>query len=139
LKSEKIILYADGGARGNPGPAGAGAYLEDAAGVCLAKVHQYLGETTNNVAEYSALILGLKRALTFKPQYLVVKLDSQLVVRQLEGAYQVKQPHLKKLYSEVMGLLEKFPKIEIQHIPREENSEADLLANQAMDEGPSGP
>jgi ribonuclease HI len=131
---KQLILYADGGARGNPGPAGAGACLEDGEGRVVAKIHKYLGKTTNNVAEYSALLLGLHEALKHHPHSLKIRLDSQLVVRQLEGSYQVKQPHLKELYQEVRTLLEKFPHYEIEHIPREQNELADELANQAMDE-----
>ena len=132
---KQLILYADGGARGNPGPAGAGACLEDEKGHIVAKLHKYLGETTNNVAEYSALLLGLREALKHRPTLLKIRLDSQLIVRQLDGSYQVKQPHLKELYQEVRTLLEKFPHYEIEHIPREENEQADELANRAMDEG----
>lgn len=135
MSSKKIILYADGGARGNPGPAGAGAYLEDETGKCVAKISRYLGETTNNVAEYSALILGLEEAFKRGSTEVLIRLDSQLIVRQIEGAYQVKQPHLKELHEQALSLLEKFSRYRIEHIPREENSEADDLANQAMDEG----
>jgi len=134
LNLDFVILYADGGSRGNPGPAGAGAYLVDPEGNCLAEVHRFLGSTTNNVAEYSALILGLHEAAKFQPKKLLVRLDSQLIVRQLEGAYRVKQPHLQKLYAEAKALLEKFPNFTVEHIPREENTEADRLANEAMDE-----
>lgn len=129
-----LILYADGGARGNPGPAGAGACLEDKEGRHVSEAYRYLGETTNNVAEYSALILGLKEALKHRPKKLLIRLDSQLVVRQLEGSYRVKQPHLLELFHQVQNLLGKFPQYEIEHIPREKNERADRLANQAMDE-----
>jgi ribonuclease HI len=131
----RLILYADGGARGNPGPAGAGACLEDGEGHVIAEVCEYLGETTNNVAEYSALRLGLQEALKHRPASLKIRLDSQLIVRQLDGSYQVKQPHLQELHREVRALLEKFPHYEIEHIPREQNERADRLANQAMDQG----
>jgi ribonuclease HI len=128
------ILYADGGARGNPGPAGAGACLEDGEGNIIAEVYEYLGETTNNVAEYSALRLGLQEALKHRPAKLKIRLDSQLVVRQLDGSYRVKQPHLQELHREVSALLQRFPHYELEHIPREQNERADRLANQAMDE-----
>lgn len=131
-----LILYADGGARGNPGPAGAGAYLTDGQGQCVGEIQKYLGETTNNVAEYSALILGLEAAQKHRPEKLSVYMDSQLVIRQLQGEYQVKQPHLKELHQKALTLLDAFPEVELKYIPREENHEADRLANAAMDEGP---
>ena len=130
----RFILYADGGARGNPGPAGAGAYLEDEAGKPLARVYKYLGETTNNVAEYSALYFGLKEAIRHKAKHLLIRMDSQLVVRQIQGSYRVREPHLLKLYEKVMERLAQVPKYEIEHIPREENEEADRLSNLAIDE-----
>jgi len=134
LSKSKLTLYADGGSRGNPGPAGAGAYLEDDEGNSVAEVYQYLGEATNNVAEYKALLLGLQEANKHHPAELMIRLDSQLIVRQLEGIYQVKQPHLRELYEEVLNLLQHFPKYDVKHIPREQNEKADQLANQAMDE-----
>lgn len=134
MKSEKLILYADGGSRGNPGPSGAGAYLEDESGTPVARVYKYLGETTNNVAEYSALIFGLKEALRQKTKKLLIRMDSQLVVRQVEGKYRVKEPTLIKLHRQAMELLEQLPAYSIEHIPREENAEADKLANLAIDD-----
>ncbi|MDX1386710.1 MAG: ribonuclease HI family protein [bacterium] len=130
-----LILYADGGARGNPGPAGAGAYLTDGEGRCLGEIQKFLGETTNNVAEYSALILGLEAAQKHRPKKIRIFMDSQLVIRQLEGEYQVKQPHLKELHQRALTLLDAFPEVELKYIPREENHEADRLANEAMDGG----
>jgi ribonuclease HI len=131
-----LILYADGGARGNPGPAGAGAFLTDRQGQCLEEIQKFLGETTNNVAEYSALIIGLEAAQRHHPDRLKVYMDSQLVIRQLQGEYKVKQPHLKELHQKALTLLGAFPEVELKYIPREENYEADRLANAAMDEGP---
>jgi ribonuclease HI len=129
-----LILYADGGSRGNPGPAGAGVYLTDLEGAALDQEHRYLGEATNNVAEYSALILGLEVARPHQPERLIVRMDSQLVIRQLLGEYKVKQAHLKPLFNQARELLASFPTVALEYIPREENSEADALANQAMDE-----
>jgi ribonuclease HI len=129
----RFILYADGGARGNPGPAGAGAYLEDETGKPVARVYKYLGETTNNVAEYSALFFGLKEALRHQVTNLLIRMDSQLVVRQIQGSYRVKEPHLLKLYEKVMAQLAQIPEYEIEHIPREQNEEADRLSNLAID------
>ncbi len=129
-----LILYADGGSRGNPGPAGAGAYLSDPQGNPVAELKQYLGETTNNVAEYSALILGLKHAAALSVPKIWIRMDSQLVVRQIEGAYRVKQAHLQVLHREALTLLKKFTAFKIEYIPREKNQQADRLANEAMDE-----
>ncbi len=129
-----VILYADGGARGNPGPAGAGAVLTDRSGKILARLHRYLGEATNNTAEYSALILGLEEASRLAVKKIVIRLDSELIVRQLEGRYRVKQPHLQILHQQARNLLQRFEKVAVQHIPREKNFEADRLANLAMDE-----
>jgi ribonuclease HI len=134
LSHKRWTLFADGGARGNPGPAGAGAYLEDETGKPAARIYKYLGETTNNVAEYSALYFGLKEALRQKVPKLLIRMDSQLVVRQIQGSYRVKEPHLVKLYGKVMELLEQIPAYEIEHIPREKNKEADRLSNVAIDE-----
>jgi ribonuclease HI len=133
LNPKKIILYADGGARGNPGPAGAGAYLEDDEGIPVARIYKYIGETTNNVAEYSALIFGLKEAIRRKIKNLLIRMDSQLVVRQIEGIYKVKEPTLIKLHKKAKALLEEIPTYSIEHIPREKNEAADELANLAID------
>lgn len=134
MKPNTLILYADGGSRGNPGPAGAGVYLTDLEGTALGQENRYLGEATNNVAEYSALILGLEAARSHRPERLIVRMDSQLVIRQLLGEYKVKQEHLKPLFAQARELLKAFPTVALEYIPREENSEADALANQAMDE-----
>ncbi|HCU24459.1 MAG TPA: ribonuclease H [Deltaproteobacteria bacterium] len=133
LRGKHLILYADGGARGNPGPAGAGAYLEDESGRAVARIYKYLGETTNNVAEYSALIFGLKEAQRRSAETVAIRMDSQLVVRQVLGEYKVKEPRLQKLHQQVSALLEGFGSFRIEHIPREENQEADKLANLAID------
>jgi ribonuclease HI len=126
-------LYTDGAARGNPGPAGAGAVIVSPAGQIVAKVGKYLGETTNNVAEYSGLIIGLKRAKAMGLRELEVLADSELLVRQLKGEYQVKADHLRPLYEEARTLLAGFPDVELRHIPREENQQADDMSNRAID------
>ena len=134
-------IYTDGGARGNPGPAGAGAVIYDAKGTERARVSEYLGHRTNNWAEYEALRLALEALLTLIPEdkraeaEVVVKLDSQLIERQLKGAYRVKEPALKEQYKKVDALRANFPRIDFLHIPREENTRADALANEAMDRG----
>ncbi len=126
-------LQVDGGSRGNPGPAGAGAVLFDPAGEKKGEVSQYLGETTNNVAEYQALLLGLKMALDLGVKNLEIFADSQLVVQQLKGAYQVKTPHLLPLWREARQTLQKFQACAISHFDRSNNCEADRLARQAID------
>jgi len=126
-------LYTDGAARGNPGPAGAGAVIISPNGHIVAKVGKYLGETTNNVAEYTGLIMGLKRAKAMGLRELEVFADSELVVKQLNGEYQVKADHLRPLFEEAQALLKGFPEIEVRHISREENTQADEMSNRAID------
>lgn len=133
MSEQPFILYADGGARGNPGPAGAGVCLFDSEGKTVASLGKYLGETTNNVAEYSALLLGLGYAIKNGIRRLRICMDSQLVVRQIEGLYRVKEPHLRRLYEEALDLLKKLELYQIEHIPRAQNHEADRLANLAID------
>jgi ribonuclease HI len=127
-------LFVDGAARGNPGPAGAGAVLFDPSGKKVAQDNRYLGETTNNVAEYQALLLGLELALNLGAKNLHVSADSLLVVQQLKGAYQVKAPHLSPLWQQVRKTLQKFDACAISHVDRSLNHEADRLANQAIDQ-----
>lgn len=134
-----LVLFADGGSRGNPGPAGAGAVLVDSAGRQVATWHRYLGHATNNVAEYQALIMGLEGVLDLGATELAVRLDSELLVRQINGAYQVKSPQLKPLYQQARALAGRFARISFQHIPREQNVVADRLANLAMDNPVPGP
>jgi ribonuclease HI len=127
-------LYCDGAARGNPGPAGAGAVIVNPAGHIVAKVGKFLGDETNNVAEYMGLILGLKRAKAMGIKELEVLADSELVVKQVNGQYAVKAEHLQPLHAEAVALLKAFDQIEIRHIPREENGQADAMSNRAIDE-----
>ena len=129
-----MILYADGGSRGNPGPAASGAYLTDSEDNPVARVYKYIGETTNNVAEYSSLIFGLKEAIRRGAKSILIRMDSQLVVRQIEGKYRVKEPTLQKLHAQAMELLKNFQKFDLEHIPREQNDEADRLVNLALDQ-----
>jgi ribonuclease HI len=135
-------LYADGGARGNPGRAGAGAVAFDSIGKRVIEVSDYLGETTNNVAEYEAIIRGLKKLRDsfdegyFDHRGVIVRMDSELVIKQLRGEYKVKHPNLVHRYFEVKNLFARsFPHISFEHVPREENTDADELANRAMDRG----
>lgn len=127
------VVRTDGGARGNPGPAGAGFVIESG-GVTVCSAGRFLGICTNNVAEYKALIWGLENALELGFDEVSVKADSELLVRQVQGAYKVKNAGLKPLFLEVLALVRRFSRFEIEHVRREANTEADLLANLAMDE-----
>lgn len=134
----KITIYTDGGARNNPGPAGVGVVIIDADGKILKEVSKYLGERTNNWAEYEAVIFGFEtaKALGLKGKEIEFKLDSQLVQQQLMGVYQIKESSLFEQFIKVHNFQVKdFPNVIFTHIPREENSEADRLANEAMDNG----
>jgi ribonuclease HI len=128
-----LFLYVDGACSGNPGPCGSAAILKDAEGTTLLERARAFGPATNNVAEYQAVILGLELAAELKPERLTIRSDSELLVRQLAGEYKVKAPHLKPLYRQVMRLLEPFESVEIEHIPREKNTEADKLSKKAVE------
>ena len=127
-----MILYTDGAARGNPGPAGLGVVVADSDGKTLAEVATYLGKATNNQAEYQALIAGLEKALALGATAVAIRSDSELMVRQLNGAYKVRNEGIKPLYAKAVGLLSRFAQYTIDHIPRELNSRADALANRAI-------
>lgn len=136
--AKRVVIYLDGGARGNPGPAGTGYLIFDEEGRLLAKEGRYIGFTTNNVAEYTALVQALDRARGFEAQEIAIRSDSELVVRQLNRSYKVKDKKLKPLHEQVRILLYPYSKVEIQHVPREENREADELVNRAIDEALQG-
>ena len=127
------VAYIDGGSRGNPGVAGYGVHIVDEQGKTLADISKGLGVKTNNAAEYSALIAALKFARSKHCQKLKVMADSQLLVRQINGEYRIKSPDLKVLFREAQSLITGFKSFSVHHIPREENKEADRLANLAMD------
>ncbi|MFZ5448092.1 MAG: ribonuclease HI family protein [Thermodesulfobacteriota bacterium] len=127
-------LYCDGASRGNPGQAGAGVVLIDALGDIRVQHGEYLGQATNNVAEYQALILGLKMARNLGVKKLQAFADSELLVRQLKGVYRVKAPHLQPLYEAAQQALKEFETFEISHVPRNLNHLADRLANAAIDQ-----
>jgi len=129
----KAVLYADGGSRGNPGPAAYGAVLFDANGETLREISDFLGVSTNNVAEWSGLIAGLEAALELGVDELEVRLDSELVVRQLSGVYRVKQAHLIPLHAKAKSLLRRFSHSRVAHVRRALNKEADKLVNQVLD------
>ncbi len=130
----RALLYADGAARGNPGPAGSGAVLLDERGAPLAELALSLGHATNNVAEYNALILGLEEARRRGVDEIDVRMDSLLVVRQMQGLWRIKHPGLRPLALRAGALLAGFRRCTIEHVPREQNALADALANRAIDE-----
>lgn len=126
-------LRTDGGARGNPGPAGAGFVLEDASGAVVRSGGRFLGVATNNVAEYEALVWGLRTALDHGVARIEVRADSELVVRQVNGHYKVKNAGLVPLHRTACELLKRFGSTRVVHVRRDENAAADELANRAMD------
>jgi ribonuclease HI len=130
-----ITAYCDGGARGNPGPAGYGAVVQDAAGAKLAELSEFLGIQTNNFAEYSGLLAVLDYALKQGHARLRVVSDSELMVRQIQGRYQVKSPGLRPLYEQARKRIAQLERFEITHALRHKNKDADRLANDAMDRG----
>jgi len=129
----KATLFADGGSRGNPGPSAYGAVVVDEDGTVVREISAYLGTSTNNVAEWSGLIAGLEAALEMGVDDIDVRLDSELVVRQLSGAYRVKQSHLLPLHAKAKTLLRRFARSDVAHVRREQNKEADALVNQVLD------
>ena len=130
----RATLYADGGARGNPGPAGSGAVLLDEQGEVIAELRRSLGHATNNVAEYTGLIIGLEEALKRGIDQLDVRMDSLLVVQQMNGRWKIKHPGLKPLALRAGELLARFPYRTIEHVPRELNTLADAQVNRAIDD-----
>ncbi len=133
-----FALYTDGASRGNPGEAGAGVVILDGQGNELAARGFYLGQCSNNVAEYKALIYGLREAVKLGLRQLDIFLDSQLIVRQIQGQYQVKSPGLKPLFAEVRRLLAGLASFTVNHVPRHENRRADELANRGIDNKTTG-
>lgn len=131
----RYVLYTDGASRGNPGPAAIGAvlYRDDGGLDEVGRVSEAIGIETNNVAEYRAVIAGIEMALRHDPETLVLRADSELLVRQLAGAYRVKAAHLRPLYERVRALLDSIPTVRVEHVPRERNRVADGLANEALD------
>ncbi len=131
---DDYFLYTDGASRGNPGEAGAGAVILDKDGNVVREVTEYLGEKTNNTAEYRALILGLMEVLRLGGSKVRIFSDSELIVKQVNGVYNVRNQGLKVLYNNVKELLENFVRYDIRYISREKNRHADRLANKAIDE-----
>lgn len=128
------MLWTDGAARGNPGPAGIGAILKSPSGEVLYTASEFLGHTTNNVAEYKAVLLGLSGALARGLQRIEVRADSELLIKQLKGEYRVKSAGLRPLFDEARRLIARFESVKLTHIRRELNGEADRLANQGIDQ-----
>ena len=134
-----MIVYCDGAARGNPGPAGIGAVVVDPKGRRLAEVSSGIGVATNNVAEYRAAIEGLRRAQTLGARSVTLRSDSRLLIEQLSGRFRVKNPTLVRLHGEVRAVLSGFGAVSFEHVPREFNKDADKLANRGVDDWLAGP
>jgi ribonuclease HI len=130
----RIRVYSDGAARGNPGPAGAGAVLVEPSGEVVDRLGKFLGTQTNNYAEYQGLLIGLTRAIELGVKEVEVFADSELMIRQLGGRYQVKSASLRPLFEEALRLLNGFERVKLMHVPREMNRAADEMSNRAIDE-----
>jgi ribonuclease HI len=131
----RLLIYTDGAARGNPGPAGLGAILRDArSGEVVAELARFLGVRTNNYAEWTAVEDALHEALRLGATHVDLRLDSELVARQISGRYRVKHPDLKPIHASVMALLGKLAGYTVAHVPRELNKDADRLSNVAIDQ-----
>ncbi len=130
----RVTLFADGGSRGNPGPAASGAVLVDGSGVVVREEGRFLGIATNNVAEWRALIIGLEAARELGIDELNVRLDSELVVRQVTGVYRVKHADLIPLAAQARTLLRQFRDVDIAHVRRNDNQLADAVVNRVLDE-----
>jgi len=138
MKQQTIKLFSDGACRGNPGPGGGGAVITDAEDRVLWEGREYFGLCTNNIAEYKALILGLKGALACGCKKLEIYMDSELLANQINGSYKVKNKNLKLLMQDVRKLLSAFESATVRHVPRSHNARADRLANLAIDEQTAG-
>lgn len=130
----EVHIYTDGGSRGNPGPAASGAVIKTPEGEVLAEVKKYLGETTNNQAEYVAIVIGLEKAAELGATHVKMFMDTQLAVKQLNGEYKVKNPGIAQRFLEVRNTAMQFKRVTFEHVRREFNKEADALVNQCLDE-----
>ena len=130
---KKLIIHTDGASRGNPGRAAIGVIIRDEKGALVATISQSIGKTTNNQAEYRAIIAALEKALSLGAANVELNSDSELVVRQVKGQYRVKKDTLRPLYEQVMQLKSRLEDFRIKHVPRQRNREADKLANAALD------
>lgn len=136
VERDEVLIYSDGGSRGNPGPAAIGALVLDPSTsppTRLATVSERIGSTTNNVAEYRAVIAGLEAARDFPARAVRVRADSLLVIEQLKGKWRVKQEHLRALHARARDLLDEYEEVDLAHVRREQNADADALVNAALD------
>ncbi len=129
----RVVVHTDGGARGNPGPAGIGAVLTDQEGTVLGERAEGIGTATNNVAEYRAAIAGLELALEHGAKEVLLRADSRLIVEQLAGRFRVKNPSLQVLHQQARELMKRFDRVDLEHVRRERNADADRLANDGID------
>jgi ribonuclease HI len=131
---KRVFIYSDGAARGNPGPAGAGVVIKTTDGAIIARLGKFLGVQTNNVAEYEGVLLGLTKALEMGVREVVLRADSLLAINQLKGEWKIKNEGLRPLYDDAKQLLRRFDRVVLQHVPREQNTDADEMSNRAIDE-----
>jgi ribonuclease HI len=134
LSANKVIIYTDGAARGNPGPAAIGTTIKDEKGNLIARISRRIGITTNNQAEYQAIIAALEKAISLGARHVELKTDSELVAKQINGLYKVKKVVLRTHYQKVVQLIGSLEGFTIAYIPREQNTEADNLANRALND-----
>jgi ribonuclease HI len=134
VEAPTLLIHIDGGSRGNPGDAGFGVYVTDGAGTEKASLYGYIGQASNNVAEYQALLHALRYALAQAAQVVRIYSDSELVVKQMDGRYRVKHENMVPLHREARALMARLPDVKLTHVRREQNKDADRLANQALDE-----
>jgi ribonuclease HI len=132
-KAKRLLVETDGAARGNPGLAGAGVIIKDETGKTLETIGRFLGVSTNNQAEYQALIAGLEAVQRYQPESVTVRSDSEFMVKQINGQYRVRHPEIIPLYQQAIELATSFPDFTIVHVPREQNPGADRVANVAID------
>jgi ribonuclease HI len=132
-RPRRLIVETDGASRGNPGLAGAGIIIKDEGGRTIETIGRFLGRSTNNQAEYQALIIGLEAAARHHPEAVTVRMDSELVVKQMNGQYRVRHPEILPLFLKASELAADLPNIHIEHVPREKNPGADLVANVSID------
>jgi len=129
----RLVAHIDGGARGNPGPAGYGVFIKETGAEPPAELYGYIGVATNNTAEYAALLALLEHVGPLRPKSLTIRSDSELLIKQMKGEYRVRDPKLQVLHAAARRLLADLPRVVLQHVPRQENGAADALANRAMD------
>jgi ribonuclease HI len=133
LDTKKVTIYADGAARGNPGPASIGVVIKDESDDKVAEISNHIGTATNNQAEYLAIIAGLEKVISLGYKNVIVKADSELVIMQINGLYKIRNTALRPLYQKVVQLTGSLENVLLTYIPREQNADADALANRALD------